>query len=217
MTGRLTYVVGVTSAPRPRPTLPATLDSLAAAGWTDPIVFYDAERRGPWWNFKRAFWSLKILGGISGAPRPDLILIVEDDVQITPGLRWWLDESLPRTDDVFSLYSSASVTGVAGYYPNWWRGTGRGNGALAILLPYSVSIPLIDPIAGDRRTDAQIAAWCGKRGPHYLFHSPSFVRHTGGGNSSLRSPCGDESTRQCAEFVKEIKADGSFETVKCGP
>lgn len=226
---RLTYLVGVTSAPRTNPTLPATLDSLASAGWTDPMVFYDGERRGPWWNFKRALTTIVRLSRANVPAkegRPDCIMIVEDDIAITPGLRWWLDFHRPQIGDLYSLYSSAMVADDESTPGHWYELNhieSHANGALAYLMRFETAVRLssqiaIDPIQGDTRTDAQIAAACSsERGPTYLAHCPSFVRHTGtGNNTSLRQSNGDGPARQCSKFVTRINDNGTFETVDCG-
>jgi len=223
---RLSYLVGVTSSPRPKPTLPSTLDSLAKSGWTDAIVFYDAERRGPWWNFKRALTTLASIGRAVTSPHgePDCLLIAEDDIEITPGLRWWIDKTFANLindgNSILSLYCPQSL--YCGNGDPGWYGTTENDrmscGALAYLIPFrtAFSLPFPDPLQCDQATDRQVAKWCSQNtGPIYFVHSPSFVRHIGGGNSSLRNPCGDDSTRQCSEFVTRIRDDGTFETVSC--
>lgn len=222
MANRLTYLVGVTSAPRPKPTLSATLDSLAAAGWTEPIVFYDAERRGPWWNFKRTLTSLLCIGGSTHlSSPPDMLLIVEDDIEVTPGLRWWIDENRERIPPhcLISLYWAMKRPHSHKHGFHFVDDHGRlVNGALAYLIPFARAATLdsaivIDPMPGRTETDIQIANACSRiNNPAYVAHYPSFVRHTGGGNSSLRVPCGNDENRQCTEFVTRINQDGSFST-----
>jgi len=224
MPNRLSYLVGVTSASRPKPTLQATLDSLAAAGWNNPIVFYDADRRGPWANFKRALRTTVGIGSSSYRDfiKPDMILIVEDDIEVTPNLRWWIDANQERIPP-HSMLSLYWAMGRPHNHKTGWHFVdldGRlRNGALAYLIPFDQAKKLatavaMGPIQDGTETDLQVAKVCSSvNAPAYVAHYPSFVRHTGGGNSSLRNPAGDEAVRQCTKFVTRINRDGSFETV----
>ena len=63
------WAVGVTTAPRPRPTLERTLQGLRRAGWPECHVFDDARRAGAWANWIAALGTL-----LARHPRADAAL-----------------------------------------------------------------------------------------------------------------------------------------------
>lgn len=135
------WAVGILTAPRPDGAdyLPATLASVAAAGWDDPIVFAEPNAlvpdgvrcnrapavRGAWRNQHAALGDLAASQGLRDA---DAILLLEDDVELPPGLRAYLDESVLWPPEkrgklaAINLFLTAEYAGGAiGWYagPTW--------------------------------------------------------------------------------------------------
>lgn len=210
------WLACVVSAPRPVPTLPATLESLSRAGWTAPIVVYDGQRLGPGWNWLMA---LDVAVRQSRACGAEWILMAEDDIEITPNLKYRLSGlSIPESasNSVLSLYCSLPLPEVG--WCNVFCGTARSAGALAYAMPLAVARVIR---YGGHRIKLQTGAdfivpdACQACDIPIYVHSPSFVRHTGT-TTSLRSPVGDERFRQCRKFVERIEDDGSFVVKDCG-
>jgi len=117
-----TWAVGMTVAFRLIPTVCKTVESLASAGWTDPILFaepnsnsipsnvlvhWNEEVLGNWYNFCR---RLKYMARM----RADKYLLVQDDVEFLPGTRQWVEDNWPCNDGVVSLYRSAQYSRLGG-------------------------------------------------------------------------------------------------------
>ena len=109
------WAVGMTVAYRRVPTVKATVDSLAAAGWRDPylycepnsndlpngiITLYNTEILGNWGNFCRRLKHMVRM-------KVDKFLLVQDDVELLPNTREWLEDHWPCNEGVVSLYRSA--------------------------------------------------------------------------------------------------------------
>lgn len=216
------WFTAVVSAPRNPPTLPATLDSLARAGWTDAVVFCDWERRGAMWNWRKALESSVHLAAYR---KDDWLLICEDDIEVTPGLRHSLWS--PRSDNellfgsVFSLYCPSYLERTnLNNRPSWQSIVGTNlhgsHGALAYAIAVSTAESMLNAIrsfgprsCGFSGADHFVSWFCREFERPYFFPSPSFVRHTGT-HSSLRRPVGDDRFRQCHSWVERIRDDGTF-------
>src|SRR5262249_11245370 len=120
------WAVGVTTAPRPRPTLDACLGHLARAGWESPHLFLDSAVRisepfghlpgtlrspaaGAWPNHYLALFELTVRH-----PGADAFLIVQDDALIYDGenVRTYLERVLWPGDrlPIVSLFCPAPYT-----------------------------------------------------------------------------------------------------------
>lgn len=114
-TSEVPWVVTVTTAPRAINYLPACLQSLAVAGWTDPVVFAEPEskvpagvttvqnetRRGCFHNWVHsARWALE-------NTTADQILMVQDDVVVHPDSRKVFESHCmwPKDAAFVSLYT----------------------------------------------------------------------------------------------------------------
>jgi len=217
MTPKIRWFSAVLSAPRNPPTLPATLDSLARAGFTSPLVFCDWERCGPMQNFIRALDASIRLAEIRG---DEFLLISEDDVEFTAGLRYHIPLPPLTFNSVLSLYCSV---GMAEYLENlqesrhgWHSITppvnARGQGALVYAMHINVArrirwnpFPWSNCIGADH----WVPVVCQKAEIPLLIHTPSLARHTGF-HSSLRRPVGDDRFRQCLSFLTRFDEHGEI-------
>lgn len=216
------FSVGVISAPRPTPTLESTLQSLARAGWPNVVVFRDGDRRGPLACWK---WAVEILLTID--TDINWLLICEDDIEVTPGLRWWLQGirlgsccgNIPEDacTGVLSLYCQRNRFWFPTATPGWRRFTPSiGCGALAYVMSRSVAKDILWCLDHWPKSDSwssgpdhAVAKFCRDFQRPYYIHSPPFIRHTGT-TTSLRRPVGDERFRNCHSWVERFNDDGSM-------
>lgn len=100
----MNIATGITTAPRPVSYIEGTIESVRAAGFSDPLVLHDDECSGPYRHFKRL---LEILIDRTNA---EAFAIFQDDVQVAVGLRDLLDrQGWPESPDqigVVSLYTA---------------------------------------------------------------------------------------------------------------
>ena len=194
----LNWVVGVITCPRDTPTLKATLDSLERAGWPYAGVLHDKAKDGCYRTWRK-------LGTLLCDLPCDYVLMCEDDLQITTGLRAHLEQGMPQ--GVVSLYTGAVNHGE----PGWNQVTKlpkNCHGALAtIWTPDLLKTFLQYDRSGEFRngTDTLIGMWCRNSGIPYWTHTPSFVRHTG--VTSAIDPSWDTAQsqyRQCKEWLPSV-------------
>jgi hypothetical protein len=197
------WAVGVTTAPRRRPTLEACLESLARAGWDEPVLFLDAVdapgrfahlpgtardvRVGAWPNYCLGLWELLLR-----RPDADAFLMVQDDALFTDrgDVRGYLEQTLWPGDApaLASLYTSAEYTAPQ----DGWRAlTGRWRwGALAFAFPGALARAfLTDPEVVAHRgnpadgglagVDCLIGDWAERAGVAVWHPTPSLVQHIG--------------------------------------
>jgi hypothetical protein len=201
----IAWAVGVTTAPRDRPTLDECLASLARAGWSNPRLFVDADapvpgraaalprttrhdRAGAWPNYLLALHEL-----VLREPRADAFMLVQDDCAFhdDESLRDYLERHVLWPEPgpgVVSLYCASAYTRPeAGWHaleqPWGW-------GALAFVFPNAVAraILLDAGVFEHRRTgrshglahiDVVIGSWAARRGVPIWFPCPSLVQHVG--------------------------------------
>jgi glycosyltransferase involved in cell wall biosynthesis len=195
----LTWAVAVLTAPRTSPTLPATLDSLHAAGFENLDLFAEpgavvpagfsglplvrhARRLGPLRNFCFAARAL-----LASCPNVDCYAIFEDDVSAARGLRAWCDQEFwPGGHGVVSLYTSRVFCDDR---PGWQTlnlGRYRTFGALAFVFQGTALYKFLGDAgvrghveAGHPGADAVVGEWALRRGVGVAYHSPSLVQHEG--------------------------------------
>ncbi len=200
------WAVGVVTAPRRRPTLAATLKSLAAAGWPDPFVFADSALRLPcglvpaeravrrpvryygWGNYVSALHELTLIH-----PDADAYLMVEDDVLFCRGLRAYLERELWPVERLgfVSLHTASHQDrpGQTGFYVNDLRG-GIQWGAQAIVFPNASARLFLrhprvinhrsrGPLGGRFQIDVVAGAWAQSVGLPIYTHTPSPTQHIG--------------------------------------
>ena len=152
-----TWTVGMTVAYREKTTFNETLQSLAAAGWSDPYIFAEPNTNTELPN-KNLITNDKVLGNwqnfcnrveyFATLPRTTHYLLVQDDVEFLPDTRTWLENNWPDDGDrsILSLYRSSR------YLPpentkQVWSVLPRGTlllGALALVLSHSQLVHLRD-------------------------------------------------------------------------
>ncbi|HEX7375605.1 MAG TPA: hypothetical protein VF278_00760 [Pirellulales bacterium] len=218
----------MTTAPRARPTLERSLNSLISAGWTTPRLFAEPHTRLPesstalaisWRDGKLgAFpnWYLGLSELFLREPLADAYLICQDDALFAAGSR----EYLERT-----LWPAADLGVVSIYTPTHWsRNQPRGFhvenrgwaswGALAYIFPnQSLRALLAHPLLllhrrhgaaeGMRNIDSVVGAWCVAAGLPYFVHVPSLVQHIGE-TSTIWRGASATGPRRAADFVKLI-------------
>lgn len=219
------WAVGVTTAPRPRPTLEACLGNLTRAGWESPHLFIDSAVRvskrfghlpgtlrspaaGAWPNHYLALFELTMR-----QPDADAFLILQDDALIYDGenVRAYLEKVLWPGDQfsVVSLYCPQPYTatryGWHRYRKSWvW-------GALALVFPRAtVQTYLRDrsicqhrwrsASGGMSQIDVLIGWWARQRRIPFWFPTPSLIQHVGE-TSTLSADCPASGPRAASLFV----------------
>jgi len=181
----LNWSVVVATAPRKKPKLKTTVQSLKVAGWEDPIVFAepdspvcDAEthvsekRLGVFHNWMRgARHALE-----SGA---DVIMTVQDDVWFSPDSKWFAESCLwPKDCGFLSLYTPLHYSIVQGKMKPWGINrifTKSLWGAMAMIWHPDVLDKIVN---GDKAKD-----WIGRRSTmkpseiRYKLNNPEEVRN----------------------------------------
>ena len=189
----------VITSPRPGPdTLKSTLASVQNAGFTPVVCMDEHKKLGAWGNWLFA-------ASVLVRQDFDYVMIVEDDVELSVGLRDYLDFYLPP-DGIASLYSAApndSSDSLFGWIkvkvPN------RAYGALAYVMRlHTMAAIAADPPFPDRPhgTDHNIGTWCKRQGGPYHVHAPSFAVHRGA--FSTLPDAGNPECRQCRRWVESI-------------
>ena len=195
------WAVGITTAPRPQPTLKRTMASLRAAGWSDFDLFDDAQRVGAWLNWLNGLRDL-----LDRHADADTLMMVQDDAVFCRGLRTHLDKTLWPDADV-ALCSPYCPTPYKRAHSGWHEER-RGwylIGAVCWVLPPNAARSLLvdlDGTAAERQIDARVGRWAITSGRSVWYHTPSLVQHTGCGNSAL----GDKSMnsiRRATDFIGE--------------
>ena len=220
------WSVGVTTAPRARPTLARTLASLAAAGWTAPRLFAEPDseipahfshlpitRRdatlGAWPNFFLALSELVQLD-----PHADAYFLLQDDVVFSRNIRPYLERVLWPGSDL----GLASV-----YCPSTYVRRRRGfhavksdemlAGAVTCIFPNVCARLLLGcsraikhrrtgPHEGLRYIDSVLGGWCDTAGLKAYYHTPSLASHIGD-VSTVWPHATNEGCRQAADFAGE--------------
>ena len=195
------WAVGLTTAPRPEPTLKRTMASLQRAGWGKVSVFDDTHRQGAWPNWLRAVRALLLEH--RGA---DALLVCQDDAVFCRGLQAYLERTLWPDDQVAlcSPYCPSPYRGkTAGWHPEnrgWYL-----VGALCWAIPRDTAEAILRSLGhveARSRIDARVGHWARQTGRSVWYHTPSLVQHIGNGNSAL----GDKlvnSLRTARDFIGE--------------
>ncbi|HVA47660.1 MAG TPA: hypothetical protein VNH11_14920 [Pirellulales bacterium] len=227
----MTWCVGMTTAPRARPTLERSLSSLIAAGWNQPRLFAEPHTSVPanlselavTWRDRKlgAFpnWYLGLSELFLREPLADAYLMCQDDAIFAEGARDYLEQD---------LWPAADVGVVSIYTPTHWsRGAPRGFhvethgwaswGALAYVFPNKslralLAHPLLiehrrlGPGDGLRNIDSVVGAWCQAAELPYFVHVPSLVQHIGE-TSTIWTTAGATGCRRASDFVTTIKEE----------
>lgn len=208
-----TWHVGLTSVDSRQYTRRCTRASLAKAGWdeTSVITHIDHHRRGPYPSFINLLRLLADQCDGEGPHSPHWILICQDDIELSAGLRWRLEASgLPY--GVVSLFTAAGNhrADLSGW--NQVKTPQRAWGAQALIFtPWLARRFVEDPPNVDwtRKVDHCVGLFGRRENVPLWCHSPSFVRHVGKGESTLCDPRGEtagrEEDRDCAEWCRDVE------------
>ena len=197
------WAVGLTTAPRPQPSLDRTLAGLRVAGWSDVRVFDDVEGIGAWQNWIGGLRSL-----IQYRPDAQAYLMVQDDALFCRNLRAYLEET---------LWPATGTALCSPYCPTPYRQPTSGwheekhgwylVGAVCWAIPPGTARQIVrqlGAIEAERQIDARIGQWALFSGRSVWYHTPSLVQHVGCGNSALGDPL-TISLRLAEDFVGENK------------
>lgn len=219
----LSWTVGIVTATRPgRSTLPATIQSVRDAGWTGTITvsrepgtyvssylhaIVTHDHRGQPGPYRNWLNLLRVL--VEEADPGDRLLVLEDDLELSGGLRSFLDLVQPLPDGLTSLYCAAPLD--SGKVEVGWRPVEvpiRAYGALAYTFTRELAQRFLKschephPTLG---TDHLVGRWCRDQGVPYRVSTPSFARHRG--SRSCLPSAGTPEARQCGRFVRECWPD----------
>ena len=215
------WAVGITTAPRPEPTLERTIQSLVDAGWPRMSVFAEPgsplpavdedririyqrpKRLGIWQN-----WITAVADLLAAEPEADALFLLQDDVQLCRDLRAYCEKTLwPQIHRVglCSPYQPAPYITRKPRRPGWHLQK-RGwylVGALTWILPVETARSLLCRWANfqaDRRLDARIGKWCSETGRSVWYHAPSLAEHLGFANSASGDGSRDK-LRRAGDFI----------------
>jgi hypothetical protein len=225
------WAVGITTAPRNRPTLDWTLDSLVRAGWEPSRIFEDgtttiaprhAQRPVSTREPALGAWPSYYLGLselVLRHPDVDAYFMVQDDVVFydRQDLRAYLEDVLWPTDPpgVISLYCSAAYTRPdSGWFspPERWVW-----GALAFIFPKELARAFVadphvlahrwsHPTHGLRAIDGLIGGWTEYHRIPVHYPCPSLAQHIGDA-STLWTALESEGVRLADRFLLDVEPD----------
>jgi hypothetical protein len=203
----LRWAVGILTAPRKQPTLPATLAALGAAGFGDcpRLISADVNLSGCWQN-----WLATTAALLAAYPRVDRLLILEDDCLLSAGLRRYFDLPyyLPPAAGVCSLFCSRDC--LRNELLQWHRMPvpllAHGSQAY-VMTPEVARCLLADPPFRQRRdgTDHAVGTYCRLKEIPYFVHSPSLSRHSAPVDTSLVESRGLPELREATLFVEHFQ------------
>ena len=196
---QLTWAVGLLTAPRRRPVIRQTLDSLRRSGFdrihvfaepgsvvppADPDVTVTVHERRLG-NFLNFYSSLSVM--LAENPSADAIAVFQDDIQLADGLRQWCDAQFwPLDAGVVSLFTPRLHSGKTIGWSVLISGRERVCGAQALVfrrdaLQRFLSDPqvMLRLQTRDQHDDAVVAAWVAREGTGIAYHTPSLVQHVG--------------------------------------
>lgn len=227
------WAVGVTTAPRRRPTLDECLTSLVQAGWSEPWLFAEpdaeipsafshlpiARRDGVLGAFPN--WYLALAELVLREPQAEAYFLCQDDVLLARGLREYLEQT---------LWPASAVGVVSVYCPSHYapgrplgfhvedRGWASW-GALAYIFPNpSARAVLADPAVlghrhhgpaeGLRNIDSVVGSFCQRNRLPYYVHAPSLAQHVGGTSTIWRHGAA-RGRRRANRFLSDLSEANS--------
>lgn len=227
------WAVGVTTAPRAKPTLARTLTSLAQAGWHDPLLFAEPDSNLPPNSSAQVIWRSEKLGAwpnwylglaelYQRQPEADVFLMVQDDVLFCRNVRPYLESILWPADrlGVVSLYNPLpGQSSQVGFVP--YASAGGMPCALALAFPNVAARLLLGdrkvllhrrrgPTVGKRLIDSVVGQWADRTGNSAFLHWPSLCQHAGE-TTTIWDAGQDRVVRQAVSFVGE-----SFDALTLG-
>lgn len=228
--GRLVnhWAVGVTTAPRRKPTLERTLRSLARAGWDRPRLFAEprTEISSEFENLPitrrdqvlGAFpnWFLALAELVMRQPQAIAYLLCQDDVLFSVGLRSYLEQTLwpdPRAG-VISIHCPSHLSrGKSPGYHGLDLGWSAWGAQAYVFSPCAARTFLADPLPllhrrsgpreGTRNIDSLVGLWCRLRDRPYYIHVPSLAQHIGD-TSTLWPGATTRGRRRASDFIDDL-------------
>ena len=213
------WAVGITIAPRERPTHNTTIDSFIEAGWDSIHIFAEPgvviddkhshfpitqrkEKFGAWKNW---FTALKNL--VEFYPDADCYGIIQDDVIFCKGIRKFLEATLWPAPDVgvCSVFTPSHYTNeVAGWYKNnrggklWMAQTYffPPEGAISCL-----NHPRCVEWKKDRQIDNAVGFWARSTKMYPYYFSPSLAQHIGHASTLWSKNNKANGRRAASDFV----------------
>ena len=225
------WAVGLTTAPRKRPTLDTTYASLRNAGWkreeicvfAEPsteipkalekseVVLRKEPRLGAWSN-----WLLSLTELTLRFPQADAYFLCQDDTLLAGGLRVYLEDTLWPSErlGVVSLHTPSHFARSEpdGYFAvdvGWsaW-------GAMGFVFPNAAARALLrHPVIinhrnrgrseGMQNIDSVVGEWCQQTGLEFIMHSPSLTQHTGATSTLWGEKSTLEGRRSASDFPGE--------------
>jgi glycosyltransferase involved in cell wall biosynthesis len=196
---RLTWQIGLLTAPRRVPTIRKTLENLNGAGFGPIHVFAEPGSALPrdiengrltihprrLGNFANFYSSLATL--FENNPDADCYAVFQDDILVATGAREWCDrEFWPQGAGIVSLFTP-QIHGDG--QPGWrlkFPGFFHVYGAQALvfrgdLLRRFLADPMVLHTHGlpDHNDDAVVSGWAARHRLPIAYHSPSLVQHVG--------------------------------------
>ena len=202
--GGLSWVVGVTTAPRKVPTLNRCLQSLVQAGWRSHRLFIEPSlddesfvdqhfcslRSATLGVFPN--WYLGLSELYMRSPHADAYLMCQDDALFAREVKPYLEATLWPTSrvGVVSLYcpTHEHIENFAGFH-EIKRGSAAWGAVAYVFSNPGIRNLLSDqtvlnhrhhgPSAGLRNIDPVVGSWCQRSKLPYFVHVPSLVQHIG--------------------------------------
>lgn len=186
----------VTTAPRPKSTLDDTILSLLEAGWPSPMISaelgvdhprvsrFNSRLKGSWHHFKDVCdWWLK--NGSS-----TLLAVIQDDVQLSSGLRWWLaGQELPwEKIGVLSLWCCGAFHrgGIGWQAMNDLPRECHGALGLVMSRPFVEQLLAANPAPHKpNKIEIHLGRFCAEKDWQWWIPTTSLIQHIGEGNSSI--------------------------------
>ncbi len=180
----------VTFPEREDTTLPRTLNSLYKAGFEDPKLFVDTEKRGSTWNWLRAFESL-----YHNNEQAARYVVFEDDILAYCNLKRYLEGVFYPENGYLNLYLSPMNQKPAKDFIGWCIPRHPGKGCLALVFNKETARLLsqhlsevaqyIHPRFKRQSTDGGIQITMKHVGIQEYVHHPSLVQHVGMNSSFI--------------------------------
>lgn len=203
----LRWQAAVLTAPRPRPEIANTLESLHRAGFDRLYLFAEpgswvppndnvarlVRHRQRLGNFANFYYALTQL--YRDDPSADCFAVFQDDIRVARGAKSWCDQQFwPLETGLVSLFTPRvhcdTRRGWRSLYPGYYRVYG---GQALVFRGDVLQRFLADPQVlqvlqgGDHWDDCTVAGWAVRHQIGMAYHSPSLVQHVGHTSSLFRS------------------------------
>ena len=213
------WAYGITTVPGRRKTyLPATIASLATAGFDKPRLFVDGDRDIAGWEaefgldvtcrtppalYVHGNWVLSLYELFVREPTADRFALFQDDMVALRNLKLYLSATKYPEKGYLNLYTFPSQQHHCDKtrgpkYRGWFESTQHGKGAVGLVFSRDAVLTLLnaqhllerplDAHAGKKRVDGGIVDSFRKAGWKEYCHSPTLIQHTGLVSSCMNKP-----------------------------